>query len=105
MGTGTGSISRDVAKGVNGGINALNVSMDLGFVYGETSMSDSLKATNKSAVNGVVDYDSGWYRQSFKCTSADTKEAVGLWHWIVRGSDDYITASTEQFICRFNALA
>ena len=75
--------------------------MSLGFVYGSQSITDTLKAPNNDSLN----YSEITVSGARTCASDDSKEAVGLWQWVVETNDGVVKAATEQFVCRFGASA
>lgn len=110
--TGTGSITQSVVWGLssinlddteNIIKNSIENAMGLGFVYGDTTIADIVKASNRDALNrtSIVPTQSG----TRTCKTNETKEAVGMWQWVVETDDRVIKASTEQFVCRYGAAA
>jgi len=75
--------------------------MGLGFVFGSKSITDTVKAPNMDSLN----YSESAVSGTRTCASDDSKEAVGLWQWVVKTNDGVVKAATEQFVCRFGAPA
>jgi len=94
VGSATGSYTFEIPVGMTSNFhtssfttmtNTLTVEMNEGVIFAGAKMSNTLSTKVKTATRNTFTKTGG--TTSFKCTSPDYKEAIGVWQWVTTSNN------------------
>ena len=113
VGSATGSYTFEISVGMTSTretsssttiTNTLTVEMNEGVIFAGAKMSNTLSTEVMNATRNTFTKTTST-KTSFKCVSPNPKEAIGVWQWVTTSNDGSYSARTNQFLCRFGAIA
>ena len=84
--------------------NTLTVEVNEGVIFAGAKMSNTLTTEVMNATRNTFSQTT-LTKTSFTCKSPNYKEAIGVWQWVTISNDGTYAARTNQFLCRFGAIA